>query len=114
MKQFTCLRGLLVLLVLLASTVVAQHKTQRQAPSTNDSVTSIITKVAFEGRYYFITIVPTDTTFTDHMPIYSGRRSRPVIIWRDSLQRMFPDSILNMLRKRYNNPGHSPFEPKQR
>jgi hypothetical protein len=114
MKQPTCLRQLLVLLVFLAPAVVAQQKTQRQVPPTRDSVTSIITKVPFEGRYYFITIVPTDTTFTDHMPIYGGRRSRPVIIWRDSLQRMFPDSILNMLRKRYNNPGHSPFEPRQK
>jgi hypothetical protein len=114
MKRYTYLYLISVLLVLQAPAVTAQQKAHRPAPSTKDSSTSIITKIPFEGRYYFITIVPADSAFTDHMPIYSGRPSQGVLVWRDSLQRIFRDSILNMLHKRYNDSGHSPFEPKHK
>lgn len=66
---------------------------------SSSPVTFIITKVPFNGANYFIKIVPVDPTLIELMPIYNPEGARS-IIWRDSLQRLFPDSLLRYLPKR--------------
>ena len=62
----------------------------------SDSSLAIVTKVPFNGRNYFIRIVPVDSSFHDPMPIFNPERGRTVF-WMDSLQRLLPDSLLRLL-----------------
>lgn len=61
--------------------------------------TTIITKVPFRGTNYFIKIVPIDTTMIDKMPTYNAERGQR-LIWRDSLQHLFRDSVLKYVPER--------------
>ena len=61
--------------------------------------TSIITSVPFNGMRYFIKIVPLGTTNIDNMPIVP-RESDHLMIWKDSLRYLLPDSILKQLPRR--------------
>ena len=69
-----------------------------KADSTSP-ITVILTNHPFNGVNYFIKIVPIDMSIVDPMPIYNPKGSR-AIIWRDSLQRLLPDSLLKYLPKR--------------
>ena len=91
---------ILLLTLFLTVTTFAQETRERAIkPDTSAGDFTIVTKVPFDGRNYFIKIVPVDTGNVDRMPIYSGRWDRP-LIWNDSLQHLLPDSILNILRER--------------
>lgn len=68
---------------------------------SSSPVTVILTNVPFNGVNYFIKIVPIDTPFVDRMPMVNPRRDRS-IIWRDSLQRLLPDTLLKFLPKKEN------------
>jgi hypothetical protein len=91
---------LVILLVLFSvSDGSAQERSSRslrlQRPPSDSSLT-IVTKVPFNGRYYFIRIVPVDSSFHDPMPMYNSRH-QPMFLWRDSLQHLLPDSLLKLL-----------------
>ena len=92
---------LIVCLFLLSGLGKTQTKS-RQVPDTlqtADTSLTIITKVPFNGRYYFIRIVPVDSGNPDNMPIVGpGNRNRNYI-WDDSLQGLLPDSVLKYLEK---------------
>ena len=64
-----------------------------------DSSITIITKVPFEGVNYFIKIVPMDPDQEMPMPMYNPERDR-TFFWHDSLQRLFPDSLLKQFPRR--------------
>ena len=66
---------------------------------SSSPVTFIITKIPFNGANYFIKIVPLDPALIELMPIYNPEGGRS-IIWKDSLQRLLPDSLLKYLPKR--------------
>jgi len=52
---------------------------------------------------YCITIVPIDSASPDNMPMYDPNTQRKkTLVWNDSLQFMLPDSILNLLPKKYD------------
>lgn len=93
------------LLLLCASAGNAQGP-GRRAPRTQprrDSAFTIITKVPFRGQYYYIKIIPLDTGNRDHMPILNPNR-RNTLLWRDSLQHLLPDSILQYLERQKPKP----------
>ena len=93
---------LLGLAVLSNSSALGQDRSRPTVPFPPDSssnTVTIITKVPFDGVNYFIKIVPVDTTVPDRMPIYNPECGR-VLVWRDSLQRLFADSLLKYLQKR--------------
>lgn len=98
MTSHTHIRRLILAMILgtaISSSLFAQPNRRFQ-----DSSMTIVTKVPFEGRNYFITIVPIDTTNFDNMPIVGGTpRPTTTIIWRDSIQRLLPDSVVRKLRK---------------
>jgi len=54
--------------------------------------TEIVTKIPYEGRYYFIKIVPTDRTPSIPMPIYNPDAQMDYRI-PDSLRFIDPDSL---------------------
>ncbi len=96
-----------MLVLSLASLATAQERPSRPRPdrgliSTHaDSIpnaTRIITTVPFQGKNYFIMILPIDSSNVYKMPIYNPNRPRP-IFWKDSLQRMLPDTLLRFLPK---------------
>lgn len=80
------------LLLILGWTVT--HIAPKARPILRNSVTSIITKIPFDGLNYFITIVPVDTAISNHMPVYGGAHPQLMMIRRDSLRRLPPDTIL--------------------
>jgi hypothetical protein len=80
-------------LLLILSWTIA-HMAPKAHPILRDSVPSIITKAPFDGRKYLITIVPVDTTISNHMPVYGGAHPRLMMIRRDSLRHLPPDTIL--------------------
>jgi hypothetical protein len=59
-------------------------------------ITRIITTTPFQGKNYFIMIVPIDSGNVYKMPIYNPNRPRPML-WKDSLQRLLPDTVLRFL-----------------
>ncbi|MCX6120973.1 MAG: hypothetical protein NTX44_05095 [Ignavibacteriales bacterium] len=61
---------------------------------------NIITKVPFNGQYYFIQITPIEKGNRDHMPMVGGKSipNQKTLFWNDSLQHILPDSILHMLK----------------
>jgi len=89
------------LIILACSVILVAVATNAQtvAPRIIDSsAVRIITKVPFNGMNYFITIVPVDSTNIDNMPILDpSQKFSQFYVWRDSLQRMLPDSILKLL-----------------
>ena len=94
---------LLILVIPLVQSLVSDASTQVRFPRSPqilrpsaDSSVKIITKVPFNGRYYFIRIVPVDSSFHDPMPMYNPRH-QPMLFWRDSLQHLMPDSLLRLL-----------------
>jgi len=96
-------RSTLAFMILVFLPVLATpQKTAKQKSDTvqrNNPALDIVTKVPFNGQYYFIRIAPVDSGNPDNMPIATpGQRSRP-FIWYDSLQRLLPDSILKQLEK---------------
>ena len=81
--------------------ILASSSLWAQDPTTPSDSLKIVTKVPFRGMNYFITIVPVDSTNIDKMPMYDPQ-SRGTVIWKDSVQRLFPDSILHFLPQRGN------------
>ena len=71
--------------------------------------TTIVTKIPFNGVNYYIQISPIDVQ--DPMPVYNPHPENE-IVWNDSLQHLFPDSILKQLPEQKNNP-HRDFNLKQ-
>jgi hypothetical protein len=85
----------LVTLIIGISFCIGGEK-QKDTSSLN-----IITKVPFNGQYYFIKITPIEKGNRDHMPMVGGKStpSQKTLFWNDSLQRILPDSILQMLKE---------------
>jgi len=61
-----------------------------------DQPQGVITKVPFEGRYYFIKIVPVDTTASIPMPVYNPE-TRWMYAAAESLRYLIPDSLMQLL-----------------
>jgi len=90
---------LIVLVGFSISGLSAQERPKRSVRPPGpppDSSLTIVTKVPFNGRNYFIRIVPVDSSFHDPMPMFNPERGR-MIFWRDSLERLLPDSLLRLL-----------------
>ncbi len=83
--------------LLIVFSVCISQKKQIDTSSLN-----IITKVPFNGQYYFIKITPIEKGNPDHMPIIGNKlgSNQKTIFWNDSLQRILPDSILHILKER--------------
>ena len=61
---------------------------------------NIITKVPYNGQYYFIQITPITKENINHMPMTGDRTSlkNNTVFWNDSLNHMFPDSVLQRIK----------------
>jgi hypothetical protein len=66
-----------------------------------DTVISIVTKVPFAGRNFSIVITPLDPARAANIPMQSHPIDRGYLVWRDSIQYLLPDTVLNILRKHY-------------
>ena len=80
------------------------HRTPQIIKSVMDgdsSTVRITTKVPFQGKDYFIVIVPMDSSIADRMPVYNPYHApqRPSS-WQDSLRLVPADSILKLLPTR--------------
>ena len=89
----------------------AQDSLKQKMDRSEFSPTTIITSVPFNGVRYFIKIAPLTTRNIDHMPI-SNPEAGPPIIWRDSLSRLLPDTVLRLLPKRQDLLKESPSPKK--
>jgi len=86
-----------ILMTLISSiSICTSREIQKDTSSLN-----IITKVPFNGQYYFIKITPIEKGNRDHMPMIGGKStpSQKTLFWNDSLQHILPDSILQMLKE---------------
>ena len=66
---------------------------------------NIVTKVPFNGKFYFIKITPMESGNRDNMPMFGSqpKAHQKIIYWNDSLQHILPDSILHMLQDENSN-----------
>jgi len=94
---------LLIALALTARTAFGQSKQRRMLPAIIDSAGSIVpvSKVPFDGKYYYIKLVPVDSSNIDNMPMFAPNLNVPpsglkIFIRRDSLQHLHPDSIFRL------------------
>lgn len=85
---------IIVLLFLIFLPGIAESQELQIEP--RDRHQGVITKVPFEGKYYFIKIVPVDTAATVPMPIYNPER-RWLYAPPDSLWYFVPDSVMRYL-----------------
>lgn len=87
------------LLFLIHYSVFAQKNVNPQRAPSKNNLTTIVTKVPFNGVYYYLKISPIDVH--DHIPVYNPQTENE-IVWNDSLQRLLPDSILKQLPEQKN------------
>jgi hypothetical protein len=95
-------KELLAIFAFLVTLGVFSANAQEGVPTIPDSaIFTIITKVPFNGRDYFIAIAPLDSTNIDNMPIVSPyviRRKGARLI--DSLEGMIQDSLIQRFPQR--------------